>query len=151
MVQIWYEPAALLAYAILVPSGDHESAPSLTVPPVSCVNCVRPVPSMRTVNTFDECPFWPNAGCEKTMRVPSGEQSILSACPPHGVMRRTPCPSRRATKMAVVSSSPGFPRRKATRFLGSEHVLSPPGPGMFAGRAEVPPADVILSRPTPVV
>ena len=64
---------------IFVPSGDHEAAVLLNEPRWLRVSCTRPLPSVRTENTFDGFSAAPSGyGVEKRMRVPSGEQSIPS-------------------------------------------------------------------------
>ena len=83
------------------------------------------------------------------MCLPSGEQSILSATPPQGVIRFSPWPDRPATKIALTPSLPGFGRRNATRPAGKEQALSPPSPEMPAGLTGPPVAVSIISRPAP--
>ena len=57
--------------------------PLLIFPPPLLVRLTRPVPSGRTVKTFEEMPGTsPNPGLEKAIREPSGDQSIFSASPP---------------------------------------------------------------------
>src|SRR5207248_5751757 len=73
----------LLTKAIFFPSGDQESRPLWILPPRLLVSLTRPLPSGRTVKTFEEMPpRSPIPGLEKAIRAPSGDQSILSASPP---------------------------------------------------------------------
>ena len=78
-------PVRFETKAIFFPSGEYESRPSLIVPPVACVTCRSPAPSIPTVNTF------PDVGGPKSVLkaacVPSGEQSSPSPSFSHGEMR----------------------------------------------------------------
>ena len=69
-------PPRLLVRTIFLPSGDQEFGLLFTVPPLECVSCLSPVPSVRTVNTFADV-GGPNAGLPKRTLFPSGEQSTV--------------------------------------------------------------------------
>src|SRR5439155_1156277 len=122
----------LLTKAIFFPSGDQESRPLLILPPWLLVSFTRPVPSGRTVKTFEEMPGRsPIPGLEKAIRAPSGDQSILSASPPffQGVTCFRPTPIAFIVKIA----DPDFLiQTNAIRLPAGEKVAeSSPNPKRF--------------------